>query len=112
MRKILPQQACPCCQQTMPEYTFFGLDLSPFEKVIVTAIQRRGQNGVIYRTLWDDVYPKNSCPASENALRVSIHRLNAKLRPIGKAIVIEKFCYKIVDYREEVRSGQKSRGTV
>lgn len=83
-------KACPTCKQTLPHPTHYGLKLGPGDRLLLTAVQKAGPNGLYSDDLFSALYngTANGGPDSgKAALRVRIYYLNKKLKLVGRKIV-------------------------
>lgn len=107
--KALPHLICQCCGQTLPSpVDFYGLRLTPMEKIILSSFQEHGRHGVSKGTLVEAVY--DDAPYDGRSIDTTKARLNRKLEAVGKEIVHNRETqrYYLVDYREEARNVSKA----
>lgn len=110
--RVLPQTLCPHCGQTMPPAVdFFGLRLTPMERLMMISVHQSGPNGASRERLDRDIY--GVVPDNDTSRRVTKMRLNCKLATVGREIVYSRFDhrYRLVNYREAQNVGKAGNGS-
>jgi hypothetical protein len=88
VRRIEPA-LCPHCGQELPEVRFYGLVLTPAERLVLEAVQLAGPAGISRQRLVEACY-EGKGPRSVNAVMVIMAKLNRKLRPIGREVASDR----------------------
>ena len=89
----LGTKCCPHCGQTLPrDFLWVGSDrgiaLSGLQRQILERVTKAGQNGIHAERLFDFLYDHRADGGpSFKSLAVVVRHLNAKLRPVGKAVL-------------------------
>lgn len=110
--RALPHLICQCCGQSMPPAVdFYGLKLTPMERLMMISLHQSGPGGANKQRFYRDIY--GYTPDGDASLRVTKARLNGKLATVGREIVYSRTDerYRLVNYKEARNVGKAGDGT-